>query len=646
MGHADKLTQIVTKNFNGRISGMPTVSLTAIVRNEESMLEGCLNSVKDVVDEMIIIDTGSTDNTVAIAEKFGAKVWRHPWENDFSKHRNQAISYATCDWILVLDADEKLRSGDRDKIQQAIGMEGIDCVLCTVVNYFNKGTGVALVNSARLFCRNPDIRYEGIVHNYLVGYKTPAAWPIYIDHSGYDLNSERMQAKFLRTSNLLKKRIEQDPNDFYSHHNLCVSYSMNQMFEDAIRSGTKAIELAWKTEGNGGIMLPTTYFLVAAAFLELGHIKMAQQYAIEGSERFNGHLDCNFILAMTYHKLGDIDRFDQASKTYLDTLGKVWSCPQQFGQMQNNTVNEQWRIQLAQGELLLSHGNDDEALRCFNTALSVAPVAYRCHCLIGEILRNKGLIDKAQSHFELALEQNSQDLDALLGLALIHKSQGERSSYETIVKNLIENLKGTVAASPNVLSELGTYSIERNDYDAARIYFEAAVKANPSDTRLRTNLALACKKLQRIDEAISHNCAALEQDDQAIEPMINLANIFFDCGKFEDAVKLYAGAMIIDSGLLDVGLRLALAGLACGEREYCTIAGQYTLRALGQELTGESTMNVENLADTFLLIERCLHDRNLTNLAQVASQIAASVSGNNFGPAKDQPGMEQWRTNV
>jgi glycosyltransferase involved in cell wall biosynthesis len=85
-----------------------TISLCMIVKNEESCLVRCMKSVRDHVDEIIIVDTGSMDNTVEIAESYGARVYHHPWENDFSKHRNQSLSYATGDWIFQLDADEEL----------------------------------------------------------------------------------------------------------------------------------------------------------------------------------------------------------------------------------------------------------------------------------------------------------------------------------------------------------------------------------------------------------------------------------------------------------------------------------------------------------------------------------------------------------
>ena len=77
-----------------------------MVKNEEDLLPKCLESVQDHVDEIVVVDTGSTDRTVEIATSYGARVYSHPWEGDFSKHRNQSIDYANQEWILILDADE------------------------------------------------------------------------------------------------------------------------------------------------------------------------------------------------------------------------------------------------------------------------------------------------------------------------------------------------------------------------------------------------------------------------------------------------------------------------------------------------------------------------------------------------------------
>ena len=99
-------------------SNNPTVSLCMIVKDEEENLARCLDSVRDFVDEIIIVDTGSTDRTIDIAERYGARVFYHPWEGSFSKARNYSLKYATCDWILILDADEELNNDDTSRLKE------------------------------------------------------------------------------------------------------------------------------------------------------------------------------------------------------------------------------------------------------------------------------------------------------------------------------------------------------------------------------------------------------------------------------------------------------------------------------------------------------------------------------------------------
>jgi glycosyltransferase involved in cell wall biosynthesis len=104
----------------------PTLTLCLIARDEEALLPACLASVRGVVDQIIVADTGSTDRTAALALQAGAEVIDHPWQSDFSAARNAALSAATGDWILVLDADERLSAGSGAVIRQAIQSGGFD----------------------------------------------------------------------------------------------------------------------------------------------------------------------------------------------------------------------------------------------------------------------------------------------------------------------------------------------------------------------------------------------------------------------------------------------------------------------------------------------------------------------------------------
>lgn len=100
------MTKIPSNNTQKNKSS--TLSVCLIVKNEEIFLSQCLESIKHAVDEIIIVDTDSTDSTVDVAESFGTKVYHHPWRNSSSEGRNYSLYYATCDWLFQIDADEVL----------------------------------------------------------------------------------------------------------------------------------------------------------------------------------------------------------------------------------------------------------------------------------------------------------------------------------------------------------------------------------------------------------------------------------------------------------------------------------------------------------------------------------------------------------
>src|SRR3989344_3837469 len=119
---------------------MQTISLCMIARNEELYLEQCLNSVKDLADEIIIVDTGSTDKTKEIAKKFGAKVFDFKWVDDFSAARNESLKHAAKDWILVLDADETLDEKGKKAIKELAKGKDNDAYLFLQKNYTNESS--------------------------------------------------------------------------------------------------------------------------------------------------------------------------------------------------------------------------------------------------------------------------------------------------------------------------------------------------------------------------------------------------------------------------------------------------------------------------------------------------------------------------
>ena len=107
-------------------AAMPTLSLAMITKNESASLAHCLASVRGLVDELVVVDTGSSDGTVAVAEQHGARVGRFPWCDDFSAARNESLRLCTGDWVLLLDADESLTPELAAEIAQVVRGTGAE----------------------------------------------------------------------------------------------------------------------------------------------------------------------------------------------------------------------------------------------------------------------------------------------------------------------------------------------------------------------------------------------------------------------------------------------------------------------------------------------------------------------------------------
>jgi len=198
-------------------AALPLLSATLIIRDEEHVLGACLASLAALVDEIIVVDTGSTDRSPELAAHHGAKVFHFAWNDDFSAARNFAIEQASCPWFLYIDADERLRDCDRGALQTALSAP--ETVAATVL--FHPRTGFTAYRECRLYRRDPRLRFEGVVHESLF----PAIrrliateggrildCDLTIDHVGYDGPQTHKAERYLR---LLARATESNPERIY-----------------------------------------------------------------------------------------------------------------------------------------------------------------------------------------------------------------------------------------------------------------------------------------------------------------------------------------------------------------------------------------------------------------------------------------------
>jgi glycosyltransferase involved in cell wall biosynthesis len=194
------------------------LSAALIARDEEQFLGTCLRSLHGLVDEIVVVDTGSTDRTPDIAAAQGARVCTHPWTGDFGAARNRALDLARGEWILYIDADERVRAGTADGVRERLAEPG---ALGHRV-MLHPRPGHSGYWELRLFRNEPDIRFRGIIHENI--------WPaiearqaasggrigrtgLVLDHEGYEGDQHR---KHLRNLPMLERSLAADPTRVFS----------------------------------------------------------------------------------------------------------------------------------------------------------------------------------------------------------------------------------------------------------------------------------------------------------------------------------------------------------------------------------------------------------------------------------------------
>ncbi len=194
-----------------------------IVRNEERHLDRCLMSLAGVVDDLVVVDTGSSDATVDIANAHGARVFHHAWEGNFSRARNVGLDQARGRWILYIDADERLRPVDREQLLH--GLEGAREVGFRILLHpFVRSTPYY---EYRLWRNDARIRFSGVIHEKIVPsiheVSSADGKPIgdfdllELEHFGYEVDQE---AKHRRNLPLLQAQLEDEPRSIFNWHHL------------------------------------------------------------------------------------------------------------------------------------------------------------------------------------------------------------------------------------------------------------------------------------------------------------------------------------------------------------------------------------------------------------------------------------------
>ena len=465
------------------------LSLCMIVKDEEHHLPRCLTSVQNIVDEIIVVDTGSTDKTTEIAKQFGAKIYQHPWENNFAKHRNQSIQYASGNWVLILDADEEIIPPTGNILKTAIIDETIDSIAVQVINAFNQGIGRAIFNSVRLFRTDAGIKYEGIVHNKEVGCTKTKFFPVQILHHGYDFDEQKTKEKFERTATLLKRQIDDNPQNPLPHHYLAASYMSLGPYDTAyylkaVEEGELAISLAFDRQDKDPIYVHTHY-IIAASYLNLGNPSQAENICRQALRIFSQHLDSYYLLAKINDQLGKNETARVFADQFLIIRDELEQHPERFGRIVNISYWSEWYINIIQGKSAYLRGETNLATQIFQSALNQQSAKFDAYKLIGLFYLENTEFQEAEYYLKYYTEKE-KDRSCLYMLCECYGQLEKTDEQTNVLSDIISHFPDEI----DNLKKIGLIQYNRSNYQLAHFCLQKVVETGNVTVEITEKLSL------------------------------------------------------------------------------------------------------------------------------------------------------------
>jgi tetratricopeptide (TPR) repeat protein len=409
------------------------VSLCMIVKNEEEFLPKCLQSIAGVVDEINVVDTGSTDRTIEIAKSFGARVEHREWRNDFAWARNEALAMATKRWILVLDADEVLNPDVREIV---IGMKTVPAHLMGLwVRCFNladdyKGTGASSHALARMFPNNPRVRYRSPIHEFIsldqniTGLDCKPS-SISITHYGYLKGIVDDRDKGKRNLEIIKAATEREAEEPFHWYNLGITSLIIGDRRGAISALEKMLELVGERPRG---FVPVGLSTLAEAYAHEGENEKAVWAANESLRRSPQFCNAHFSLGRA---LSNMKRYEEAREAFLQAIADGPYNTMQFVCDDEVSV---WKAYSEIGHTYAQEGNAALALEWFEKGLANRPSAQPLLLNRARALEAGRRLDEAEAQFRDVYRDfgDQQSLFDYLNCLLRRKKLGE--ALEVILK--------------------------------------------------------------------------------------------------------------------------------------------------------------------------------------------------------------------
>jgi tetratricopeptide (TPR) repeat protein len=435
-----------------------TLSLCMIVKDEEQMLPRCLAAVAPAVDEIVIVDTGSTDASVEIAKSFGAKVIEFPWTGSFAEARNVSFEAATGDWVMYLDADEVLVAEDVHQLRALTGRTWREAFYVVETSYTGElGDGGAMVNNAlRVFRNRPEYRFKDRLHEQ-IAHTLPTyipgrveQTPVRVTHYGYLGSVRDAKEKSGRNIELLRTQAAESPKTPFLHFNLGSEYIVVRDYNAAIDE-LKTARALIRAEGNltRAEYVPSLYARLVTVLRLAGKLIEADTTAAEGLEMFPQFTDLVLAQARIAQAQRDAEKakalfwraieMGEAPSRYAPTVGsgtflarlQLAELHLELGEAAEARAALEWCVANHPEFLavagpytaaLLRDGVEPSAVAAELDKLDALPAGARL--TVATALHQAGAAAEAEAQYRLALEAAPANARARTGLAELLLARG------------------------------------------------------------------------------------------------------------------------------------------------------------------------------------------------------------------------------
>jgi len=540
-----------------------TISACMIVKNEEELLGGCLESIRSWVDEIIVVDTGSTDKTMEIAKSYGAKIFHQSWEGNFSKHRNYSLEKATSDWIFIIDADERFYQEDVPQVKKLLNDRKNNILSIDVFNvYGDKEDTKTFLPSVRFFRRNLNLRYEGIVHNRLSfpPDTVVARSSVRIKHLGYDLSQEKMHNKFLRSKALLEKQLEENPDNAFALFNYAQLLrgeggSFQKKNAPAIlKAAGHAVELTDPKDSTERHIHLMCLDQIAWVNFFTENYDRALEYTDKALKIKPHYLD---PLLLRGHVFSRKKMYNEACEAYLKYIDEQ----QKFNPSTETDniilINPDSRATAYYGLAVIAELQNNwlNAEKYYLQTLKLNPEYLEANANLGRLYLNQNNLEKSEKYLGKQLEIDPENKDALINLALTYTYKKEFDNAKIYFNKVRTVFPNDIA----VLSSFIKFCLmAHNDKELLALAKEEEKEAK-FDTEILKQLGNACYELSCFSEAAKIYKRLVDVESPPTELLNNLGNCYFNMHKYEEAEKYYQQVLNSDNPLEITYRNLGLA---------------------------------------------------------------------------------------